>query len=189
MTRKASHDSELDHFRGLHSLRPTFGLVLDLIALVQRLETIGLNNRVVHEHIIPTSIRGNESVTLASAEELHSSLLLYSFPCSYAANKRKRAQNRTASPHFATPYHCTVLGDIRTKPTGTRIFGRCTVTASVRRRRARRCPTSAARRRCPRSRRCPSRSPHRSRSGTRPRCSRATYRRGWRRRRSCIRPA
>lgn len=96
MTRKASHDSELDHFRGLHSLRPTFGLVLDLIALVQRLETIGLNNRVVHEHIIPTSIRGNESVTLASAEELHS--LLYSFPCSYAANKRKRAQNRTASP-------------------------------------------------------------------------------------------
>lgn len=44
MTRKASHDSELDHFRGLHSLRPTFGLVLDLIALVQRLETIGLNN-------------------------------------------------------------------------------------------------------------------------------------------------
>ena len=74
MTRKASHDSELDHFRGLHSLRPTFGLVLDLIALVQRLETIGLNNRVVHEHIIPTSIRGNESVTLASAEELHSSL-------------------------------------------------------------------------------------------------------------------
>lgn len=93
MTRKASHDSELDHFRGLHSLRPTFGLVLDLIALVQRLETIGLNNRVVHKHIIPTSIRGNESVTLASAEELHSSLCR-----SYAANKRKRAQNRTASP-------------------------------------------------------------------------------------------
>ena len=188
MTRKASHDSELDHFRGLHSLRPTFGLVLDLIALVQRLETIGLNNRVVHEHIIPTSIRGNESVTLASAEELHSSLVTF-FPLFLCREQTEESSKPHRIPHLATPYHCTVLGDIRTKPTGTRILGRCTVTASARRRRVRRCPTSAARRRCPRSRRCPSRSPHRSHSGTRPRCSRATYRRGWRRRRSCIRPA
>ena len=190
MTRKASHDAELDHFRGLHSLRPTFGLVLDLIALVQRRETIGLNNRVVHEHIIPTSIRGNESVTLASAEELHSSLC-HCYILSLVPMPRTNGRELKTAPHPPPRDSISLYGTRghSHKASGTRILGRCTVTASARRRRVRRCPTSAARRRCPRSRRCPSRSPHRSRSGTRPRCSQATYRRGWRRRRSCIRPA
>src|SRR5579884_641083 len=58
------------HVRCLRTLAALRFLVLDLVALVQRLVAVSLDRAEVHEQILAAAVRGDEAVTLLGAEPL-----------------------------------------------------------------------------------------------------------------------
>lgn len=64
--------SELGHGSGLKALLSLLEFVLNFVTIIEFLETVTLNDGIVNENILRTVIRANESITLASIEEFHS---------------------------------------------------------------------------------------------------------------------
>ena len=59
------------HVRGLGSLSTLARLVLDLLAVLQGLESFPTDVREVNEQIVPSVVRCNEPITLLVTEPLH----------------------------------------------------------------------------------------------------------------------
>ena len=59
------------HVGGFGSLATLPRFILDLLAVLKRLEPVPPNVREVNEQVVPSVIRSNESVTLLVAKPLH----------------------------------------------------------------------------------------------------------------------
>lgn len=85
--------SQLGDGGRLETLRTTLRLIFDAIALIELLEPLLLNNGVMHEYIIPTLIRGNESISFACVEEFHRALCHFDHP-SHGPARRNHSRRR-----------------------------------------------------------------------------------------------
>ena len=81
------------HVCGLWSLIPPSGFEFNTVTLLERLETLALDVRMVDEYIVTSIARGDESEPLCVVEPLYSSLHNYSIFQFSTADTRRVGNN------------------------------------------------------------------------------------------------
>src|SRR5512141_2248734 len=97
ITRGRQARSGLCDVRSLRPLGPSGGVELDLVALCEALEALGLDGAEVNEHIRPTILLADESEPLCVIEPLHCTCLQNSPPkkCSCSTQATRPKSTRT----------------------------------------------------------------------------------------------